>query len=127
MDEERGVAERFVERLVAQDREGLLELMAPTVRMRGMAPGRTWDAADATTLVDEVLLGDFFGESTEVVGVLARRFGGVQDINSATYQLRMRQGNQELECEQHTFFDIEAGRIHALHLLCSGFRPVDRD
>ena len=119
----RSVAQRFVDAIVAQDREGLLALMAPRVRMRGMAPGRTWDSSDAETLVDEVLLGDFFGPETEITGLTWSSTGHVQDINSASYQLQMRKDGVDLECVQHTFFDVEAGRIHGLHLLCSGFLP----
>ncbi|KQT92043.1 hypothetical protein ASG49_08670 [Marmoricola sp. Leaf446] len=117
------VAQRFVEAIVAKDRDALLELMAPRVRMRGMAPGRTWDSDDATTLVDDVLLGDFFGPQTEITGCRWSRTGAVEDVNSASYQLEMRKDGVDLVCEQHTFFDVEAGRIHALHLMCSGFLP----
>lgn len=120
---ERSVAQRFVDAIVAQDREALLALMAPRVRMRGMAPGRTWDSSDAETLVDEVLLGDFFGPQTEITGLTWADTGHVQDVNSASYQVQMRKDGVDMECVQHTFFDVEAGRIHGLHLLCSGFLP----
>lgn len=118
------VAERFVDAIVAKDREALLALMAPRVRMRGIAPGRTWDSDDAATLVDDVLLGDFFGPETEITACPWRRTGHVEDVNSASYRLVLRKDGEDLVCETHTFFDVHAERIHALHLLCSGFIPV---
>lgn len=118
------VAQRFVDAIVSKDREALMDLMAPRVRMRGIAPGRTWDSDDACVLVDDVLLGDFFGPETEILELTWSRTGQVQDVNSASYQLRMLKDGVHLVCETHTFFDVVAGRIHALHLLCSGFLPV---
>lgn len=117
------IAERFVDAIVARDREALLALMAPRVRMRGIAPGRTWDSDDAVTLVDDVLLGDFFGPRTEITACPWRRTGQVEDINSASYRLELRKDGEDLVCETHTFFDVVAGRIHSLHLMCSGFLP----
>lgn len=121
-----GVGEKFVEALVNKDRDALLSMLSPKVKMRGMAPGRSWESHDATTLVDDILLGDFFGPGTDIEELSWARFGTIVDKSSASYYLRMRQGDQRIDCEQHAFFDVDGGVIYGLHLACSGFTPVPR-
>jgi len=115
------IAQRFVQALTTKDREGMLALLAPSVRMRGMAPGRTWRTNDARELVDDILLGDFFGPEVDIETVTWMEFREIVDRNSAGYHLCMRRGDERVDCEQHTFFDIEGGLIYGLMLTCSGF------
>ena len=120
------VAQRFVQALTTKDREGMLALLAPSVRMRGMAPGRSWRTNDARELVDDILLGDFFGPDVSIEKVAWMEFREIVDKNSAGYHLCMRRGDERVDCEQHTFFDIEGGLIYGLMLSCSGFTSPDR-
>ncbi|WP_460819382.1 nuclear transport factor 2-like protein [Nocardioides korecus] len=117
------VTEQFVHALSRRDRDGMLALLAPTVRMRGMAPGRSWRTNDAHELVDDILLRDFFGPEVTIEEVSWLGFREIVDRNSAGYHLCLRRGDERLDCEQHTFFDIEGGLIYGSMLTCSGFTP----
>ena len=116
-----GVSEKFVAALLTKDREALLGLLARGVKMQGTAPGKTWQCHDSLHLVDEILLGEIFGRDVEIEELVGARFETVLDQNSASYRLLLRQGGQQLACEQQAFFDIKDEVIYGLHLSCSGF------
>jgi hypothetical protein len=116
------LGEAFVAALAWQDFDALRELMADDVRLRLLVPTgpqeevgevatagrfRTW-FADA----DPILL-----ESWETADVADRLAVG--------YRFRLRKPEGWRLIEQRLVADLDrAGRLAAIDLLCSGFRPV---
>lgn len=118
------IGRRFLDHLVRGDREALLRLMAPEVRFRAVAPGRHWESHDPIEIVDDILLGDFFGPDVVIEKLHSAGFGAVADINSASYFVQMRHGHQRQKCQQHLFMDVRAGVVRSIHLSCTGFVEI---
>ena len=83
-------------------------------------PGQVTGAADVAAKYFE-----WFGDvvALEVQAVLVER---VSDRTSARYRFLLREGPDWEVVEQQAYLDVDAdGRIAAIDLLCSGFRPAD--
>jgi hypothetical protein len=115
---------RFVAALAAEDAATLLAMFDDEVDFRGMTPGRVWDARTATAVIDDVILGKWFGPSDTVERVEVVETGMVGDRHSLGYRLHLTNADGGFVVGQHVFYDITDGRITWMRVLCSGFRPV---
>jgi hypothetical protein len=119
------VGEAFARAIAAKDRNALLDLLDPRLEFRGMTPGRTWEADEPSTVVDDILLGSWF-EPTDVIDALeAVDSSTVGDRHRVTYRLRIH-SDEHYICEQTAYFDLAGDRIGWLRILCSGFQPDRR-
>jgi TusA-related sulfurtransferase len=122
-DPGRNAAERLVGAIAARDYARLLGVLALDARLRYMipsGPGQVDGAADVAAKFS-----DWFGDvvALEVQEVLVQR---VSDRTSARYRFLLREGRDWEVVEQQAYLDVDAdGRIAAIDLLCSGFRPTD--
>jgi hypothetical protein len=118
-----GLAHRFTAALAARDAAGLRALFVREVDFRGLTPGRGWEAQTAAGLVDDVILGSWFGP-----GDVIQRIESVQEAKVGTrtrigYRLRIDSAGQTCTVEQQAFLDLTDGKIAWPRILCSGFVP----
>ncbi len=120
----RAIGHAFVAALTGKDADAMLALFARDVDFRALTPGRLWEPGTPDELVNEVILGTWFGPSEAVELVEAVDTGLVGDRGRVSYRLRVADGNDRYVVEQQAFVELTAGEITWMRLLCSGFRPV---
>jgi TusA-related sulfurtransferase len=115
------MARRLVEAVMSKDRDAAVGTLAPAVRFRHLiprGPREIWGADEAV----DVLLG-WFGDARELE-VQSLFVEPIADRTSVRYRVRLREAGGWEVIEQQQYLDMdEDGRIAAIDLLCSGFRP----
>lgn len=119
----RAQGETFVTALAACDFERLHRCLAPDVRFRALIPPGPITATGATETV--TLLRKWFGDSQDV-RLIEKQVGLVGDRVSISYRLELEEDGSRV-VEQHAYADVANGRITAVDLLCSGFRPIGHE
>lgn len=117
------VGEDFVEALAAKDADALRALLADGVDFMGLTPGRHWQAASPSEVVDDVVLGHWFDTGDDIREVRAVSTGRVADREHVAYRLGVLSGGRPHVVEQQCYYVVEDGRITWMRVLCSGFRP----
>jgi TusA-related sulfurtransferase len=115
------MARRLVEAVMSKDRDAAVATLAPAVRFRHLIPRGTREIWGADEAVD-VFLG-WFGDprQLEVQSLLVEP---IADRTSVRYRVRLREASGWEVIEQQQYQDMDdEGRIAAIDLLCSGFRP----
>jgi hypothetical protein len=115
---------RFAQALAAKDREGLNALLAPGVDFQALTPGRHWRSDDPAEVVDQFVLGHWFGPAAKIreLRMLADR--EVAQRRHVAYQLRVRREGADYLVEQQVYYEAGTdGRIGWLRLLCAGYQP----
>jgi len=123
-DDVRAVGHAFVAALTSKDAAAMLALFAPAVDFRALTPRRFWEPATPAEVVNEVILGTWFGPGDVVELVEAVDTGVVGDRGRVSYRLRVANGDGQFVIEQQAYLELTAGVISWMRLLCSGFRPV---
>ncbi len=77
---------RFVEALAARDHARVASLLHPEVDFRAMTPGRFWEAATATQVVNEILP-SWYEDRDQVDEVLQVQTAWVRDRERVGYRL----------------------------------------
>ncbi|TMK18380.1 MAG: sulfurtransferase TusA family protein [Actinobacteria bacterium] len=114
-------ARRFVEAVMSNDRDAAIATLAPAVRFRHLLPRGPREIWGADETVD-VFLG-WFGDARELE-VQSLLVEPIADRTSVRYRVRLHENGGWEVVQQQQFLDMdEAGRIAAIDLLCSGFRP----
>jgi hypothetical protein len=115
------VGRELVGALTERDFGRLAEAFAPDVRMRALIPPGPVELAGAESAAER--FATWFGgwDALELVQ------SGIDEIGDRVhvfYRLRVqRLGEAWKVIEQHVFCALAEGRIAALDLVCSGFRP----
>ena len=121
MSFEDSAAGRLVAAVAARDVYAITETLAVDVRFRYLIPPGAGEVAGAAEVAAKFL--DWFGDA-DVLDVVASRVEPVADRVSASYRFLIGTGHSEV-IEQQLYLDLdEDGRIAAIDLLCSGFRPA---
>jgi SnoaL-like domain len=111
----------LVAALTARDFGRFAGTLAPGVRMRALIPPGPVELSGAEPAAAR--FASWFGES-EGLELVHAGSDEVGDRLHVFYRLRVkRPGDPWKLVEQHLFCALEEGRITALDLLCSGFRP----
>jgi hypothetical protein len=118
------VGEQFARALAGRERDALIGLLAEPVDFEGLTPGRHWKATSGEQVVDEYVLGRWFGPGDDIVRLEAVETSSVAGRGHVAYRLRVCRDGTEHLVEQQVYYDAEAGRITYLRLLCSGYQPV---
>ena len=113
----------FAEALAAKDFDRILDLLHPEVDFRGLTPSRDWQAADAETVVGDVLR-QWFEDSDEIESLLHLESDSFADRERVGYRFRVRNPDGLFEVEQQVYIGARDGRIGWMRSVCSGFRPV---
>jgi hypothetical protein len=119
------LGERFAKALAAKDAVALRALLQEDVNFRGMTPQAFWEANDAATLVDDILLGKWFEPTDEIVDLFAVETATVGRCHRVGYRLKVRNPDGEYLAEQQAYFESEDGRIGWLRVMCAGFQRSD--
>jgi hypothetical protein len=115
---------RYVDALAAKDTEALLELFAADIVLRGMTPGRYWEAHSPEQAIHKVLY-QWFEPTDVVVSVDHVEVAQVVDRKRVDYRFRVRNRDGVFAVEQRAYFDVDAdGRIIVMNTICSGFRAM---
>jgi hypothetical protein len=111
----------FVAALAERDFGRLVGTLASDVRMRALIPPGSVEVSGAEATAEK--FAGWFG-AAEGFELVHSGSDAVGDRVHLFYRLRVkRPGNQWQLVEQHLFCVLDGGRIAALDLLCSGFRP----
>ena len=109
--------------LLARDWDRLAGMLAPDVRMRALVPSGLVELAGADAAAAR--FARWFGDwgALELVHCGSDEVG---DRLHVFYRLRVRRpGDPWKVIEQRLFCAVDEGRISALDLVCSGFRPAE--
>jgi hypothetical protein len=118
------LGDAFATALAAKDFDRIRELLHPEVDFRGLTPSRTWEAADAETVVGEVLR-QWFEDSDEIEQLLHVETDSFADRERVGYRVRVRNPEGLFDVEQQVYIGERDGRIGWMRSVCSGFRPVE--
>jgi len=117
----RTAAERFVQAIADRDPEAILTALAPEARLRYLIPSGP-DEIDGAARVTARFLGWF--DDAEVLQVRSVHVEPLADRTSAGHRFLLRGKDGWEVVEQQMYLDVDdQGRITAIDLLCSGFRP----
>ena len=117
------LGEMFARALLAKDWDGVVAVLHPDVDLKGLTPGRQWEASSATDAVDDVF-SKWFEPGDDVREVLNVDSDRVVDRERVVYRARVDNAGGAFVCEQTAYFDTDGQRITRLRILCSGFIPV---
>ena len=114
-------ASGFADALAGRDFDGLSAMLATDVCMRALTPPGPVELSGAADAAAR--FASWFGGSTNLELVRAGS-EAVGDRWHVFYRLRVsRRGDPTSIVEQHLFCALDQGRITAIDLVCSGFRP----
>jgi hypothetical protein len=123
VDVSASLGDAFATALAAKDFDRILDLLHPEVDFRGLTPSRDWQAADAATVVGDVLR-QWFEDSDEIEALLHLESDSFADRERVGYRFRVRNPDGLFEVEQQVYIAERDGRIGWMRSVCSGFRPV---
>jgi TusA-related sulfurtransferase len=122
--EAREVGAAFLDAVAARQFTAARSLLAGHVRFRMLLPSGPKAEADA-----DATIGRFIGwfADADPVEVEASSAGEVEGRAAVTYRFRLHDADGWQIIEQHLMLDVDAGRVEAIDLLCSGFRSIATD
>lgn len=116
-------AKRLVEAIAARDFEAIAGALAADARFRYLIPSGPGQVAGAAAMAAKLL--QWFGDADGFTVQIAR-VEPLADRISAGYRFLLRDQERWEVIEQQLYLDVDdEGRIAAIDLLCSGFRPTD--
>jgi hypothetical protein len=115
---------RYVEALAAKDTEALVGLFAADILVRGITPGRFWEARTPDEVIHKVLY-QWFEPSDVIEGVEQVDEGQIVDRERVDYRLRVRNSDGLFAVEQRAYVQVNGdGRVCRMDVMCSGFRAL---
>ena len=112
----------FAHALAEKDSGRLRELLHPEIDFHGLTPSRAWQATDPDELMS-VLLGDWFEDKDEILGVESVESEAVADRERVGYRFSVENPDGRFLVEQQAYIAERDGRIGWMRVVCSGFRP----
>ena len=116
--------ERFARALAAKDGAALRGLLADPLDFQALTPARHWQATAAGEVVDEVILGRWFGPGNEIEALESLTSDRLPGREHVRYRLRVSNADGEHLVEQQAYYDTDGERITWMRVLCSGYRPL---
>ena len=115
-------ANGLLEAITTRDFDGIEPLLSLGVRFRYLVPSGPGEAQGPSEVAARFR--EWFGD-VDALEVLDARAEELADRAAVRYRLRFREEGEWEVVEQQTFVNVDAeGRIDAIDLLCSGFRPL---
>jgi hypothetical protein len=124
MSETSMIGTRFVEAIAAQDASAIAACFTDSVEFRALIPPGLRERKGAEEAA--ALVAGWFADSTEL-HLVESRTEEVADRLHIAYRFEGVEEDEPYVVEQHVFCELADGAIERAHLLCSGFRPRDRD
>jgi TusA-related sulfurtransferase len=120
--DERDRGRAFVEALAVQDFEALRALLSEDIRFRMLLPPGPQQEDGAASTAGRFM--SWFGDVDELE-LQASTVDCVADRLAVSYRFRLHDSDGWQLIEQHLVVDVaDDGRMQAIDLLCSGFRPL---
>jgi hypothetical protein len=94
------LGECFARALAAQDGAALRALLDDQVDFQALTPRRHWQATGAAEVVDDIILGTWFGAGVRIDALESVSSGVLPDRLRISYLLRVRNGDGEHLVEQ---------------------------
>jgi hypothetical protein len=112
--------ERYLKALAGKDFAAIRALLSADVTFRALIPSglRQAKGADEATAMIQQWYAD-----CDVIEVLSVSTALVGDRNGVSYRLRVHENDAWYTVGQQVFYTVKDGKVIALDLLCSGFRP----
>jgi hypothetical protein len=117
--------EAFARALAAKDADALKKTLSPTLDFRALTPSRFWEADNAEAVVDDIVLGPWFGDSDCIDDLEAVETSEVGGRRRVAYRLRVSNPEGRFLVEQQAYYDTDGERITWMRILCAGYRPAD--
>jgi hypothetical protein len=119
-----GVGERFARALAARDGAAMRGMLTDPVNFAALTPGRHWQARDARQVVDEIILGRWFGAGAQALDLQSVTSGQVAECQHVAYRLLVLASGGANLVEQQAYYRTDGEQITWMRVLCSGFQPV---
>ena len=116
------LGEAFADALARKDFAEVTRLLHPEIDFRGLTPGRTWEASDARSVVEDVLM-SWFEPSDELERLVSTQTDAFADRARVGYRLEGHNPDGPFVVEQQAYYEERDGRIGWMRVVCSGFRP----
>ena len=118
------VGERFARALAAKDSGALRGLLADPVDFQALTPRRHWQATTPGDVVDEVILGTWFGAGVSIEALESVTNDRLPGRERVSYLLHVRNAAGEHLVEQQAYYNTEGDRISWIRVLCSGYQRL---
>lgn len=118
------VGESFATALAAKDNAALRALLSDSIDFHALTPGRCWQAVTPRQVVDDIVLGTWFGPDKEIVELRSVSPSQVAGRQHVAYQLLVHTAGTDYLVEQQAYYNAGDQQITWLRVLCSGFQPV---
>jgi len=118
------VGERFARALADKDSAGLKALLQPDVDFRAMTPSRFWDSNDVDEIVDETILGTWFGPTRRITKLVAVETGSIGSLERVAYRFTVDRPEGEFTIEQQAYYETDGETIAWMRIMCTGFVPL---
>lgn len=117
--------EAFARALGTKDAAALRKLLRADIDFRAMTPGRFWEAADADTVVDDIVFGKWFEPTDDVREIISIETTDVGRRHRVGYRFGVANADGDFVVEQQAYYDVDDdGQISWLRVACSGFVPL---
>ena len=116
------LGEAFAQALSRKDFDEVTRLLHPQVDFRGLTPGRMWEASDARSVVEDVLM-SWFEPSDELERLVSIETDAFADRSRVGYRFEGHNPDGPFVVEQQAYYEERDGRIGWMRVVCSGFRP----
>ena len=116
--------ERFARALAVKDGAALCAVLADPVDFMALTPGRHWQASAGRQVVEEIILGHWFGAGDHILELCSVTTGRVLERGHVAYRLLVRRSGRDHLVEQQAYYSTDGGRISWMRLLCCGYQPV---
>ncbi len=118
--------ERFARALAAKDGAALSTLLADEIDFQALTPGRHWQAATPREVVEEIILGRWFGADDRIVELRSVTTSRVSEREHVAYQVRVRRSDSDYLVEQQAYYSTDGARITWMRVLCSGYQALQQ-
>jgi hypothetical protein len=116
--------ERFARALAARNGAALRALLADPVDFQGLTPGRHWQASAPGEVVDDVILGRWFGGGADIEALESFTISQLPERTRVGYALRVRKADGPYLVEQQAYYSTDGGLISWMRVLCSGYQKL---
>jgi hypothetical protein len=118
------IGKRLVEAVAAQDASAIAACFTPGVEFRALVPPGVRERTGAEDAA--ALIVGWFADSTEL-DLIESQTQEVGDRLHVAYRFEGVEDGEPYVVEQHLYCTLAGGIIERADLLCSGFRPRDRE
>jgi hypothetical protein len=117
------LGERFARALAAKDFGRVGGLLHPEVDVRGMTPGRFWEASGPDQVI-ELVLKQWFEDQDRIDGLVELHTGRVGDRERVAWRFAVPTPDGPHLVEQQAYYSATGDQIGWMRVMCSGFRPT---